>query len=135
MMISTKSRYGLRFLIDIAGHGEKGFVPLKDVAERQGISEKYLEIIVKELVKGGLIVALRGKGGGYRLSRPPEEYSIRDIVLLMEGSMAPVACLEEDAESCPRKDACPTLPLWRGLDKVISEYLGRFTLKDLCENQ
>lgn len=135
MMISTKSRYGLRFLIDIAGHGEKGFVPLKDVAERQGISEKYLEIIVKELVKSGLIVALRGKGGGYRLSRPPEEYNIRDIVLLMEGSMAPVACLEEDAESCPRKDACPTLPLWRGLDKVISEYLGRFTLKDLCENQ
>ena len=134
MMISTKSRYGLRFLIDIAGHGEKSFVPLKDVAERQGISEKYLEIIVKEMVKGGLIVALRGKGGGYRLSRPPEEYNIRDIVMLMEGSMAPVACLEEGAESCPRREVCPTLPLWRGLDNVISEYLGRFTLKDLCEN-
>lgn len=135
MMISTKGRYGLRFLIDIAEHQPEGFIPLKEVAERQGISEKYLEIIVKDMMKGGLLTALRGKGGGYRLSRPAEEYSVRDIILLMEGSVSPVLCLEDGADGCPRRQDCRTLPLWQGLDEVISEYLDRFTLKDLCENK
>lgn len=92
-MISTKGRYALRFMIDLAENRDSGFVPLKDVAERQGISEKYLEIVVKELVKGGLLDTMRGKGGGYRLKHLPEEYNVKSILELMEGSLAPVACL------------------------------------------
>lgn len=131
MMISTKGRYALRFLVDIAEHQGSGFVPLKDVAERQEISEKYLEIVVKELVKGGLLDAMRGKGGGYRLCRAPEEYSVRTILERMEGPLAPVACLEPGRAACPRRESCRTLPLWRGLDQVISDYLSQFTLADL----
>lgn len=131
MMISTKGRYALRFLVDIAEHQGAGHVPLRDVAERQGISEKYLEIVVKELVKGGLLTALRGKGGGYRLSRPPEAYNVKEVIERMEGSLAPVACLGPQREVCPRREACRTLPLWQGLDRVISDYLARFTLADL----
>lgn len=115
MMISTKGRYALRFLADVAEHQGSGFVPLKDVAARQEISEKYLEIVVKELVKGGLLDTLRGKGGGYRLNRLPEEYSVKAIIERMEGPLAPVACLEPG----------------QGLDKVISDYLTQFTLADL----
>ena len=131
MMISTKGRYALRFLADVAEHQGDGFVPLKDVAVRQKISEKYLEIVVKELVKGGLLTALRGKGGGYRLSRSPEEYNVRSILELMEGPLAPVACLESGRNACPRKNICRTLPLWQGLDKVIADYLSQFTLSSL----
>ena len=131
MMMSTKGRYALRFLADVAEHQGDGFVPLKDVAVRQKISEKYLEIVVKELVKGGLLTALRGKGGGYRLSRSPEEYSVKSILELMEGSLAPVACLESGQNVCPRSNDCRTLPLWQGLDKIISDYLAQFTLADL----
>ena len=118
MMISTKGRYALRFLVD--------------VAERQGISEKYLEIIVKELVKGGELEAMRGKGGGYRLNRPPEEYSVRSVLERMEGPLAPVACLGPGQKPCPRQADCRTLTLWQGLDRVISDYLAEFTLADLC---
>ncbi len=132
MMISTKGRYALRFLLDIAEHQKDGFVPLKDVAVRQEISEKYLEIVVKELVKGGMLDAVRGKGGGYRLNRLAEEYSVKDILELTEGPLVPVACLEPGREACARVDGCRTLPLWKGLDKVISDYLGQFTLADLC---
>lgn len=131
MMISTKGRYALRFLVDIAEHQGDSFVPLKDVAVRQKISEKYLEIVVKELVKGGLLTAMRGKGGGYRLNRPPEEYSVKSILELMEGPLVPVACLEPGQGVCPRSKDCRTLPLWQGLDKVISDYLAQFTLADL----
>ncbi len=131
MMISTKGRYALRFLVDVAANQGEGFVPLKDTARRQGISEKYLEIVVKELARGGLLEAQRGKGGGYRLARPPEEYRVRDILERMEGPLVPVACLEPGRAACPRKDACRTLPLWQGLDRVISDYLDRFTLADL----
>ena len=132
MMISTKGRYALRFLVDLAEHQRDGFVPLKEVSVRQEISEKYLEIVVKELVKGGLLAAMRGKGGGYRLNRSPEEYSVKSILELMEGPLAPVACLEPGQNTCPRSNGCRTLPLWQGLDKVISDYLAQFTLADLC---
>ena len=133
MMISTKGRYALRFLIDVAEHQGDSFVPLKDVAARQEISEKYLEIVVKELVKGRLLDTLRGKGGGYRLNRPPEEYSVKAVIEQMEGPLAPVACLEPGKETCPRSKDCRTLSLWQGLDQVISNYLAQFTLADLMK--
>ncbi len=132
MMIFTKGRYALRFLVDLAEHQGEGYVPLKDVSVRQGISEKYLEIVVKELVKGGLLSSVRGKGGGYRLNRPPEEYRVKSVLELMEGPLAPVACLERGPDACPRSKDCRTLPLWQGLDKVISDYLAQFTLADLA---
>lgn len=132
MMISTKGRYALRFLVDLAEHQRDGFVPLKEVSIRQEISEKYLEIVVKELVKGGLLAAMRGKGGGYRLNRPPEEYSVRSVLERMEGPLAPVACLGPGQKPCPRQADCRTLTLWQGLDRVISDYLAEFTLADLC---
>lgn len=134
-MISTKGRYALRFLTDIAEHQADGFVPLKDVAARQEISEKYLEIVVKELVKGGLLDAMRGKGGGYRLKRAPEEYSVKSIIELMEGPLASVACLEPGQKACPRRKDCRTLPVWQGLDKVVSDYLEQFTLANLCSER
>ncbi len=133
-MISTKGRYALRFLIDIAENQAEGYVPLKDVAKRQEISEKYLEILVKGLIKGGFLTALRGKGGGYRLSRAPEEYSIREILAWMEGPLVPVACLE-GGQTCPRMEKCRTLSLWRGLDQVITQYLEQFTLADLIRQE
>lgn len=131
MMISTKGRYALRFLADLAQHQESGYVALRDVAQRQEISEKYLEIVVKELVKGGFLTALRGKGGGYRLTRPPEEIGVKEVLERMEGPLAPVTCLEPGRGDCSRKADCPTLPLWQGLDQVIGAYLERFTLADL----
>ena len=132
MMISTKGRYALRFLVDVAEHQAESFVPLRDISTRQEISEKYLEIVVKELVKGGLLAAMRGKGGGYRLNRPPEEYSVRSVLERMEGPLAPVACLGPGQKPCPRQADCRTLTLWQGLDRVISDYLAEFTLADLC---
>ena len=127
MMISTKGRYALRFLIDLAQHQGSGYVALRDVAGRQGISEKYLEIVVKELVKGGFLVALRGKGGGYRLSRAPEDIGVHEVLACMEGPLAPVSCLEPGREECPRKESCPTISLWQGLDRVIVDYLSQYT--------
>lgn len=134
MMISTKGRYALRFLIDVAEHQGGGYVPLRDVAARQEISEKYLEIVVKGLVKNGLLIAVRGKGGGYRLNRPPEAYSVKEIMEQTDGPLAPVSCLEPGRGACPRSNDCRTLPLWQGLDQVISDYLSQFTLADLCGN-
>ena len=130
-MVSTKGRYALRFLLDLAEHQAEGYVPLKDVAGRQEISEKYLEIVGKELVKGGFLAVMRGKGGGYRLNRPSEEYSVKSILELMEETLVPVACLKPGQAPCPRKDRCRTLPLWQGLDQVISDYLEPITLADL----
>lgn len=135
VMISTKGRYALRFLVDVAEHQGDGFVPLKDVAARQEISEKYLEIVVKDLVKGGLLAAMRGKGGGYRLNNAPEEYGVKGIIELMEGPLAPVSCLSREQDACPRSKDCRTLSLWQGLDKVISDYLAQFTLSDLIQKQ
>ena len=131
MLISTKGRYALRVMIDLAEHQTEGYVPLKEVAERQDISEKYLESIIKLLVRGKLLTGLRGKGGGYRLTKSPEEYSVGAVLRLTEESLAPVACLEGESVSCPRMAECRTLPMWRGLDKVIRDYLDNITVADL----
>lgn len=131
MMISTKGRYALRVLIDMAEHQTEEYIPLKEIAARQEISEKYLESIVKTLVKGQILEGLRGKGGGYRLKRAPAQYRVGDILRLMEGSLAPVACLESGASPCERAAECRTLSLWSGLNDVINQYLDQFTLEDL----
>ena len=135
MMISTRGRYALRILVDLAENRNDGYITLKEVADRQEISEKYLESIVKDLVKDGIIEGLRGKGGGYRLARPADEINVLDILRSADGTMAPVACLEEGSEPCSRADDCRTLPLWKGLDKVVSEYLGGFTVQDLVKDK
>lgn len=135
MLISTKGRYALRVMADLAQHPLEEYVPLKEIAQRQEISEKYLEAIIKILVKAELLSGVRGKGGGYKLTRAPEQYTVGAVLRLTEESLAPVACLEEDASPCARTAECPTLPLWRGLDRVISEYLERVTLADLLEGR
>ena len=131
MLISTKGRYALRVMADLADHPADGYIPLKEIARRQGISEKYLEAIIKLLVKAGSLTGVRGKGGGYQLTRPPEQYTVGEILRLTEDSLAPVTCLEEGAGDCPRAAECCTLPVWRGLDKVINEYLDGITVADL----
>ena len=131
MLISTKGRYALRVLADMAEHQSEDYVPLKEVARRQDISEKYLESIVKALVKAGMLTGLRGKGGGYRLSRAPDRISVGEVLRLTEETLAPVACLEEGSAPCPRMTACRTLPLWQGLYKVITDYLADYTIADL----
>lgn len=134
MLISTKGRYALRVMIDLAEHQTEGFIPLKVIAQRQDISEKYLESIIKQMVKAKLVSGLRGKGGGYRLTKAPEQYTVGSILRITEDSMAPVACLEPGSEACPRAAECRTLSLWRGLDKVINDYLDDFTLADLMHS-
>ena len=134
-MISTKGRYGLRVMIDLAEHTGEGYIPLKEIAERQGISKKYLEIIVRDLVAGGLITGVSGKGGGYRLCRAPEEYPVGEIIERMEGSLATVACLSCDAAPCPRASSCQTLPLWSEYDKLTHEYFYGKRLSDLIGNR
>ena len=133
MLISTKGRYALRVMIDLAEHQTEGFVPLKVIADRQEISEKYLESIIKLLVKAKLLNGVRGKGGGYKLTKSPEQYTIGSILRLTEDSLAPVSCLESGANACPRAAECRTLPLWQGLNKVISDYLDNITVADLMQ--
>lgn len=135
MLVSTKGRYALRILIDIAERQSENYLPLKEIAQRQDISEKYLESIVKALVKGGILTGLRGKGGGYRLSKPPEQCTVREILEITEGSLAPVACLEEGAPACARVAGCRTVTMWRGLDRAIREYLDGFTVADLMRTE
>ena len=130
-MISTKGRYALRVMLDLAEHAADAPVPLKDIAERQEISKKYLEIIVKDLVKGKLIKGASGKGGGYSLCRAPQEYSVGEIIELTEGSLSAVACLAADAEVCPRAGSCRTLPLWREYDKMVHDFFRSKKLTDL----
>ena len=132
-MISTRGRYALRVLVDLAEQDSDRYVTLREIAERQEISEKYLESIAKELVKSGFLDGLRGKGGGYRLGRSAEDLKVLDILQAMEGTLAPVACLEEGAKPCPRASNCRTLPLWEGLNKVVREYLGHYTVQDLMQ--
>ena len=133
MLVSTKGRYALRVMIDLAEHQTDEFLSLKGIAERQEISEKYLESIIRMLVKAKILDSLRGKGGGYRLKKAPEQYTVGSILRLTEESLAPVACLGEGADVCPKMAKCPTLSLWRGLDKVINDYLDSVTIADLLE--
>lgn len=130
-MISTRGRYAIRVMIDLAENENGSYIPLKDIAARQGISKKYLEIIVKELVSGGLLVGASGKGGGYKLVRKAEEYPVGEIIERMEGSLASVACLEDGAMPCPRASACQTLPLWEEYDRMTHDFFYSKSLRDL----
>ncbi len=132
-MISTKARYALRVMIDLAQHQENKYIPLKEIAARQEISEKYLEIILKMLVTGKMLTGLRGKGGGYKLTRAPEDYIIGEIIELTDGPLAPVACLTPTAKDCPRKESCITLPLWQKYDALVHDFFYNITLDDLIK--
>lgn len=130
-MISTKGRYAIRVMLDLAENDTGRYIPLKDIAERQGISKKYLEIIVKDMVAGGLVAGASGKGGGYKLCRKPEEYPLGEIIERTEGPLAPVACLAEGSVSCPRAVSCETLPLWEEYDKLTHDFFYGRSLGDL----
>ena len=132
-MISTKGRYAIRVMIDLAEHDQGKYIPLKDIAARQEISKKYLEIIVKDMVAGGLLTGASGKGGGYKLNRKPEEYSVGEILELMEGTLSPVACLADDINDCPRRSACQTLPLWTEFDQLVHDFFFSKKLSDLSK--
>lgn len=135
MIVSTKGRYALRVMIDLAEHQSDGYIPLKEIAKRQDISEKYLEIILKVLVQNQMLAGLRGKGGGYRLTKMPEEYTIGSILRLTEGSLAPVACLDKNPTNCPQMADCRTLSMWQKLDAMITEFFSGITLADLMKKE
>ncbi len=135
MKISTKGRYALRMLLDLAEHQGHGYIALKDIAERQGISKKYLEQIVPILNRTDLLRTNRGNQGGYMLAKSPDQYTVGEILQLTEGDFAPVACVGENPEECNRSADCPTLPVWQGLYRVISEYLDGITLQDILDQQ
>lgn len=130
-MISTRGRYAIRVMLDIAKNQDNGYVPMKSVAERQGLSLKYLEQILPPLTKNKLVEGVQGKGGGYRLVRKPDEYTIGDILRVTERDLAPVSCLAEGAKACERRDKCQTIDFWEGLNNVINDYLDSKTLADL----
>lgn len=131
MMVSSKGRYALTVMVDIAKHDDDTYVSLADIAERENLSMKYLESIIAMLNKGGMLVSARGKNGGYKLAKEPKDYSINEILLLTEGSLAPVNCIMQDGVQCDKAVGCSTLPLWAGLDKVIDNYLSGITLEDI----
>ena len=131
MKISTKGRYALRMLLDLAAHEDEGFVALKEIAERQNISKQYLEQIVAILNTSKILRSNRGKKGGYMLAQKPSQYTVGQILRLTEGSLAPVACLDDEANHCDRAEHCPTLPMWAGLHNVITDYLESITLQDM----
>ena len=133
MIVSTRGRYALRVLVDMAEHSEDSRIPLKEIAERQEISQKYIEAIMTLLSKNGFVDGVHGKGGGYRLNRQPSEYKIGDILRVTEGTLAPVQCLAEGAEKCPREADCRTLPMWTKLDQLIEGYLDSITIADLMK--
>ena len=132
-MISTKGRYGLRVMIDLAKNDNGSYIPLKDIADRQEISKKYLEIIVKKMVEGGLVKGSSGKGGGYKLVKKPEKYTVGEILTLMEGTISSVACLADKDYDCPRKKKCETLPMWKEFDKMVHDYFYKKKLSDLLD--
>ena len=131
MKISTRGRYALRFMIDLAMHSENQYIALKDISARQEISVKYLEQIASLLSKHGLLLSIRGHQGGYKLSRVPAKYTVGEILRLTEGPLAPVACLKNPDVPCERLSVCKTLPFWKGLYKVIEDYVDNYTLEDL----
>ncbi|MBR6215928.1 MAG: Rrf2 family transcriptional regulator [Spirochaetaceae bacterium] len=133
MIVSTKGRYALRVMIDLAEHTDDERIPLKEIATRQDISQKYIEAIMTLLSKHNLVDGVHGKGGGYKLNRKPEDYKISDILKVTEGTLAPVACLECGAEPCPKKEVCRTLPMWQKLDTMINGFFDGITLADLCK--
>lgn len=132
MKITSRGRYALKVVIDIAEQKSDEFIKLDDIAARQNISEKYLESIIASLTKSGLLIGVRGKGGGYKLSKKPEEYTVGSILKITEGSLTPVSCLDCKPNSCSSAADCKTLPLWEGLDKVIDNYLESVTIADLA---
>lgn len=132
MKISTKGRYALRIMLDLALHDSGELIPLKEIARRQEITLKYMEQIITPLSKAGFVASVRGSSGGYRLARKPSDYKIGDILRVMEGPLVPVACLENETNECPRAEFCPTLPFWQGLSKVINDYVDSMTLEDIC---
>ncbi len=134
MLISTKGRYALRVMVELAYHKNNEYVPLKTIANEQSISEKYLESIIVTLSKAGIIDGLRGKGGGYRLNREPKDYTVGEILRLTEGSIAPVACLDCVPNKCERAASCKTLPMWEKLNTIISNYLDSVTIADLIDS-
>lgn len=134
MIVSTRGRYALRVMIDLAENSNQERIPLKEIAERQGISQKYIESIMTLLSKNKFVDAVHGKGGGYKLNKKPQEYRVGDILRLTEGTLAPVACLEKKAPPCDRKKFCRTLPMWTKLDKLVEDYLDSVTLSDLTKS-
>ena len=134
-MISTRGRYASRFMIDLAEQPDGTLVPLGDTAKRQGISKKYLEIVVKQLVAAGMVKGVSGKGGGYCLLREPHEYTALEVLQTTEGSLAPVACLRDGAEECPRRDHCQTLPMWTKFDSLVNDFFEGITIADLAEGR
>jgi len=131
MFITTKGSYALRVMVELAIYGGDGYVPLKEIAKRQGISQKYLESIMSILSKGKLVEAASGKGGGYRLTRKPEEYKVGDIFRLTEGQLSPVSCHAMDGSGCDQSANCITLPFWKGLSDTINDYLDNHTLDEV----
>lgn len=134
MKISTKGRYALRLMLDLAEHQKDGFVALKDIASRQGISKKYLEQIVPLLNKSGVLRTTRGYQGGYMLAKSPDSYTVGDVLRITEGSLAPVSCLDDEVNLCERAEQCITLSVWQGLYNVVTEYLDSITLQDIIDN-
>ncbi|MCQ2576187.1 MAG: Rrf2 family transcriptional regulator [Treponema sp.] len=135
MIVSTRGRYALRVLIDLAEHNNEERIPLKDISSRQDISQKYMEAIMTVLSKNGLVDAVHGKGGGYKLNRKPEDYKVGEILSITEGTLAPVACLEAGAEACPKHDKCRTIPMWTKLDELVSTYLNSVSIADLMRKE
>lgn len=135
MMISTRGRYALRVLIDLAEHNDGNYIPMKDVAERQELPLKYLERILPILTKNKLIIGLHGKGGGYRLRRAPDEYTVGEILRLTEENLAPVSCLERDAAPCMRAVECRTLQMWKKFYAMTNEYFDGITIADLMQTE
>lgn len=133
MMISTKGRYALRVMIDLAENNNGQYIPLKEIADRQGISEKYLESIISLLVKANFLSGLRGKGGGYKLTKQPYQYTVGSILRLTEDSLAPVACLQKKPNICQRASECSTLPMWEKLDKIIDDFFEGISIADLSK--
>lgn len=134
-MISTKGRYALRLMIDIAAYSNGNVISLKDVSIRQGISIKYLEQVVSLMTKRNLLISVRGNNGGYRLSKNPSEYTVGEILVAAEGTLAPISCLQTDVNICERRVTCSTIEFWEGYYKVINDYVNSVTLEDLAKKE
>ena len=134
MIVSTKGRYALRVMVHFAQRGNEGYIPLKEIAEAEGISQKYLETIMSTLSKAGFVDAVHGKGGGYRLNRNPEEYTVGSILKLTEGSLSAVSCTTQGASACSRTECCQAKPMWDRLDKMIDDFFAGITIGDLLKD-